>query len=287
MTLRRAHVNGIQLAYEIRGSGPPLVLVMGYRLNSRAWPSEFITALARRFTLVLFDNRGTGMSDKPTSGYALANIAKDVCGLLDFLNVPRAHVLGYSMGGAVAQELACRYPERVHKLVLCATLCGGPRTVYAGPAVTSVMRSLVGLSAHEAAERIATVTYAPAYLAQNRERVDEQMLREIAEPTPLHAADLQFQAFVDFDSSRALPDLRAPTLVLTGDQDRLIPPGNAKILAKLIPDSRLVILPGLAHRALWEATEECASLIEDFLVEAKEKPQADEGKRQEARANAG
>ena len=167
MTMRRALVNGISVAYEVQGSGPPLLLIMGYRLSSRAWPPEFIDALAKRFTLILFDNRGTGLSEKPAFGYALSNIAKDICGLLEHLAIPRAHVLGYSMGGAVAQELACRYPERVQRLVLCATLCGGPRTVYAGPAVIAVMRGLVGLSPHEAARRIATVTYAPAYLEKS------------------------------------------------------------------------------------------------------------------------
>jgi 3-oxoadipate enol-lactonase len=270
MTMRRALVNGISVAYEVQGSGPPLLLIMGYRLNSRAWPPDFVEALAKRFTLILFDNRGTGLSEKPTSGYALSNIAKDICDLLDHLKIPRTHVLGYSMGGAVAQELACRQPERVQRLVLCATLCGGPRTVYAGPAVIAVMRGLVGLSPHEAARRIATVTYAPAYLEKSSERVEQQMLREIADPTPLHAADLQFQAFVDFDSSDALAGIRAPTLVMTGDEDRLIPSHNSKLLAELIPNARLVILPGLAHRAIWEATEECALLIADFLDEARE-----------------
>ena len=284
MTMRRALVNGINLAYEVFGSGPPLLLIMGYRLNSRAWPPDFIDALAERFTLIIFDNRGTGQSDKPSSGYALSNLAKDICGLLDHLEIERSHVLGYSMGGAVAQELACRYPERVQKLVLCATLPGGQRSVYAGPAVVTVMRELVGLTPQEAARRIAIVTYAPSYLKENRERVERQMHREIADPTPLHAADLQFQAFVDFDASDALAGVRAPTLVMTGDQDRLIPPHNSRLLAELIPNARLVILPGLAHRALWEATEACASLVANFLDDAGERQ--DEGLR-EARANAG
>ena len=76
--MRHAEVNGIKIAFDIRGSGPPLVLIMGYRLNSRAWPLDFIEALAERFTVVLFDNRGTGLSDKPTFGYELSNMAKDV-----------------------------------------------------------------------------------------------------------------------------------------------------------------------------------------------------------------
>ena len=134
MTMQYADVNGIKIAYGVRGSGPPLVLIMGYRLSSLAWPLDFIEALAERFTVVLFDNRGTGTSDKPTFGYEISNMAKDVGGLLDHLEIARANVLGYSMGGAIAQEFVRQFPDRVLGLVLCATMCGGPRAVYASTA---------------------------------------------------------------------------------------------------------------------------------------------------------
>jgi 3-oxoadipate enol-lactonase len=270
MTMRRAFANGITIAYDVLGSGPPLVLIMGYRLSSSAWPADFTAALAERRTLILFDNRGTGLSDKPTSGYALSNLAKDVCGLLDHLSIACADVLGYSMGGAVAQELVCRHQDRVRSLVLCATLCGGPRTVYAEPAVIEVMRNLEGMDPAEAARRISTVTYAPAYLDANRDAVERQMLREIAYPTPLHAADLQFQAFVDFDSSEALASVRSPTLVMTGDRDELIPPRNSEILAELIPNAQLAILRGCGHRAMWESTSQCVALVGNFLEQAQD-----------------
>src|SRR4030088_1910065 len=117
--MRHPEVNGIKIASAIRGSGPPLVLIMGYRLNSRAWPLDFIEALAERFTVVLFDNRGTGTSDKPTSGYEISNMARDVRALLDHLEIARANVLGYSMGGAIAQEFVRQFPDRVLGLVLC------------------------------------------------------------------------------------------------------------------------------------------------------------------------
>jgi len=97
MTMRHADVNGIRIAFGVLGSGPPLVLIMGYRLSSLAWPLDFIEALAERFTVVLFDNRGTGQSDKPTFGYEIPNMAKDVSGLLDHLEIVRANILGYSM----------------------------------------------------------------------------------------------------------------------------------------------------------------------------------------------
>ena len=112
MTMQYADVDGIKIAYGVHGSGPPLVLIMGYRLSSLAWPLAFIEALAQRFTVVLFDNRGTGASDKPTFGYEISNMARDVGGLLDHLKIARANVLGYSMGGAVAQEFIRQFARR-------------------------------------------------------------------------------------------------------------------------------------------------------------------------------
>ena len=210
MTMQYADVNGIKIAYGVRGSGPPLVLIMGYRLSSLAWPLDFIEALAERFTVVLFDNRGTGTSDKPTFGYEISNMAKDVGGLLDHLEIARANVLGYSMGGAIAQEFVRQFPDRVLGLVLCATMCGGPRAVYAPPSVVRVMRELDGLKPEEIARRIWEVTYSPGYLENHRELAEDQMRREIAAPTPLHAADLQFQAFAEFDCSKGASEHQSP-----------------------------------------------------------------------------
>jgi pimeloyl-ACP methyl ester carboxylesterase len=266
MSMRHADSNGIKIAYGVRGSGPALVLIMGYRLSSLAWPLDFIEALTARFTVVIFDNRGTGASDKPTIGYEISNMAKDVRGLMDHLEIERASVLGYSMGGAIAQELVQQFPDRISGLVLCATTCGGPRAIYASPSVVRVMRELDGLEPEEIARQIWRVTYSPGYLENHRERAEDQMRREIAAPTPLHAADLQFQAFAEFDCSKALPNIQVPTLVLTGDLDQLISPQNSKFIAGLIPGARLIVIPGCGHRVMWEATEECIGFVTEFLA---------------------
>lgn len=265
-TARLAKVNGIDIAYRMQGEGPPLVLVMGYRLNSTAWPARLIEQLARQYTVITLDNRGTGRSDKPIEGYAIANMARDVRGLLDELGLAQVHMLGYSMGGAIAQEFVRQFPDRIKGLILCATMAGGPSATYAEASVVRVMRDLDGLTAEQAARRIWTVTYAPDYLAQHQKLAEEQMQREIAQPTPLHAADLQFQAFAEFDGFRALSDIRKPTLVLTGDLDRLISPRNSLRMAGLIPDAKLIVIPGGGHRVLWEATDECVAHIAGFLV---------------------
>jgi len=270
MTMQHAEANGIKIAYGVRGSGPPLILIMGYRLSSLAWPLAFIEALAERFTVVLFDNRGTGISDKPTSGYEISNMARDVAGLLDHLKIARTHVLGYSMGGAIAQEFIRQFPDRVLGLVLCATTCGGPRAVYAPPSVVRVMRELDGLKPEEIARRIWEVTYSPGYLRNHRNLAEDQMRREIAAPTPLHAADLQFQAFAEFDCSKALPNIKAPTLVLTGDLDRLVSPQNSKFIASHIPGANLIVIPRCGHRMMWEATDECIGFVTEFLTGVSE-----------------
>jgi len=265
MTAHFAGVNGVNIAYSVQGKGPPLVLVMGYRLNSSAWPATFIAQLARRFTVITLDNRGTGLSDKPVTGYAIANMARDVHGLLDELGFAQVHMLGYSMGGAIAQELVRQFPDRVKGLILCATMAGGPSATYAEPPVVRVMRDLDGLTPEQAARRIWSVTYAPGYLDKHRALAEEQMRREIALPTPLHAADLQFQAFAEFDGSQQLASIKQPALVLTGDLDRLISPQNSLKIAKLIPGARLILVPGCGHRVMWEATDECVAHIVGFL----------------------
>jgi pimeloyl-ACP methyl ester carboxylesterase len=269
MTARLAKLNGVNIAYRIQGDGPPLVLIMGYRLNLTAWPALFIEQLARQFTVITLDNRGTGLSDKPVDGYAIANMARDVRGLLDNLGIEKADMLGYSMGGAIAQEFVRQFPERVSRLILCATLAGGPSARYANWRVVRVMRDLDGLSPEQAARRIWKVTYSPGYLERHRDHAEQQMLREIALPTPLHAADLQFQAFAEFDGSKALSDIRCPTLILTGDLDELIMPQNSRIMADRIPNAKLVIVSGCGHRVLWEATPTCIELIAEFLTSTR------------------
>jgi len=265
MEPRFARVNGVSIAYRVQGEGPPLVLIMGYRLSSAAWPKNFVEQLARHFTVITFDNRGTGLSDKPVQGYAIANMARDVCGLLDELDLPQVHMLGYSMGGAIAQAFVRQFPERVSSLILCASMCGGPRATFAKAPVVRIMRDLDGLSPEQVARQIWKVTYSPEYLARHQALAEDQMRREIALPTPLHAADLQFQAFAEFDGSVALAQISCPTLVLTGDLDELIPPQNALMMARLIPGARLVVIPGRGHRVLWESTEACIDFILRFL----------------------
>ena len=260
--------NGVSLHYEMMGSGPPLCLIMGYRLNSAAWPEIFLGSLARRLKVVIFDNRGTGRSEKPADGYSIENMARDAVGLLDALAIPRAHVLGYSMGGAIAQKIAINDKARVDRLVLFATFCGGIFGTLADPWVLRRMRDVGGLTPEQVARQIFPVTYSPRYLEENLAAAEAQMRREIVYPTPPEIARKQFEGIADYSSFAQLGEIAAETLVITGTEDILVPPNNSRTLHRRIPNSKLCMIPDLAHRAMWEEPEETADIITEFLLAA-------------------
>jgi pimeloyl-ACP methyl ester carboxylesterase len=256
----------VSLYYDVVGNGPALCLINGYRLSSAAWPAAFIARLSARCSVISFDNRGTGRSEKPATGYEFGDMAADVIKLLDSLGLRRVHLFGFSMGGAIAQEIAIRYGDRIDRLVLFSTFCGG---IWAEPASYAVFKRLLAAenqSPEEAARQAWPVTYSPEYLAANADAVEQQMRRELEHPTPMFVAQRQMEALRKFDRYRDLPRIRAHTLVATGTQDVLVKPRNSEILASRIPNARLEPLADLGHRAIWEAPEEMADLIGDFLT---------------------
>lgn len=260
--------NGIPIHYEIHGrSGPPLLMIIGYRLSARAWPERFIERLAERYTVITFDNRGTGLSGKPDHGYQTSSLAHDAAGLLDALGIRQAAVLGYSLGGTIAQEFACMFPRRVERLVLCGTWCGRSHSVFAPPEVVRLLKNPDGLPPAEAGRLIWPVTYAPDYLAEKRHEAEAQLQREIVYPTPDHAAKRQLEGAAFFDTYYRLPGVRVPALVMTGARDVLIPSKNSIIIAARLPDVRLHLFEGRGHRVFWEAPEQTAQMIADFLAE--------------------
>ena len=206
---------------------------MGYRLSSAAWPAKFVETLAKKFTVITFDNRGTGQSDKPVTGYALANMARDVGGLLDEIGIENTYVVGYSMGGAIAQEFARQFPDRVAGLILCATMCGGPRATYAEASVVRVMRDLDGLSRSRSRDgfgRSPTRRTISGTEPANQPRIRcgaRSRCRRRCMPLICN-----FRHSPNSTARHALSQIKCPTLVLTGDLDKLIPPQNSRILAQ-------------------------------------------------------
>ena len=260
-----ARVHDIQMNYEVNGEGFPLVMIMGLGGSLDWWEPGMIQVLSRNFKTITFDNRGAGRTEVSDKEYTIKLFADDTAGLMDALGIPRAHVLGISMGGMIAQELALNYPEKVEKLVLCSTECGGERTVPPSEGTLNLlMRSGGAPSAEEAAKMVVPLCFTDEFVVRNPGIIGSFLERVLRAPTSSEVFLRQTGAIMSFSTFDRLPGIKAPTLVLAGKRDILIPAENGSILAKAIPGARLVILENSAH-ALTEDAEEATKAIAEFL----------------------
>jgi pimeloyl-ACP methyl ester carboxylesterase len=270
--------DGITTFYEQHGDGgAPLLCIMGLGCDHSLW--EFQTpALARAHRVVVFDNRGVGRSSKPRGPYTVSLLADDAAALLDHLRIERAHVLGLSMGGMIAQRLALAHPSRVGALVLAATYArpdAGDADITrdgaaAGVPFTAMMRGDFDLSAIDLKQVfrfMMSLVLSPEYLAAHKPWLRALYDRMLATGASMEGFAAQVAAVFHHDASAALPSLRAPTLILTGDADRLVAPRHSDELARLIPHAKLVRIAGGTHGFNIEMPDRFNKEVLDFLVE--------------------
>ena len=200
--------------------------------------------LSRHYRTIVFDNRGVGKSDVPTGPYSLAQMADDTAAVLDAAQVDRAHVFGISMGGMIAQEFALAYPNRVRSLILGCTACGGKNAIPATENVLQIVMARATMTPEEGAQAMVPFIYDAA---TPRERIEEDLaIRRRTYPAAAGYLG-QVHAILAWTSLDRLKDVHAPTLILHGESDELVPPENARILEKQIGGSRLVMLPNASH----------------------------------------
>jgi 3-oxoadipate enol-lactonase len=250
----------VAIAWEEHGSGPPLLLVMGLGYGRWGW-EPILGALAERYRVLAFDNRGYGESDVPQGPYTAADMAADACAVLDAARVERAHVLGASLGGAIAQELALRHRERVDRLVLVATM-SGVSNMHPLPAPTlQLMAEAPTLDPAVALRCFVENALAPEPEPELVERIVE--LRTANPPDPAGWA-AQVGIWASFDVWDELPGLAVPTLVVQGEGDVVVDPRNAPLLAERIPGAELRLVPG-GHLFFWNRPAAFVSLLREFL----------------------
>jgi len=260
-------VGDISIYYESRGEGEALVLVIGYGGNSEQWFRQ-IPSLSREYRVVVLDNRGTGRSDKPDIPYTMDMMASDIVGLLDATGIDTAHIYGVSMGGMIAQEFALRHPERVGSLVLGCTTCGIDQGVTPDAEALTLlfdMERMKQLTPEEGARQSLPFMFSQEFIDNSPDIVEQFIAMVVAYVTPLRSYMRQAEAIMGHDTYDRLPQIKAPTLVISGDADRMIPPENSRLLASRIPNSELVILKNKGHGFFVEATEEASRAILDFL----------------------
>jgi pimeloyl-ACP methyl ester carboxylesterase len=261
----KVRVNGIQIYYEVHGEGFPLVMVQGLGANLDQWDPRMVRELSKRFMTVMFDNRGAGRTDVSDRKYTMRLFADDTAGLMDSLGISRAHVLGISMGGMIAQELVLNYPQKVEKLVLCSTNCGGVDSIRASNDVIGMlMVDRSTLSQKEMAKMVIPIILTEDFAKKNPDQVELILQRGLKAPISDEAYKRQLSAISGFSTHDRLSQIKAPTLILVGKKDVLVPPGNGSILAEAIPNAELVYLESSAH-TLTEDMDEVINSVTGFL----------------------
>lgn len=246
--------NGIKIYYEIHGQGDPLVLIMGLRRNAEWWYLQ-IPKLSRYFQVVVFDNRGAGRSDKPEIPYTIRLFADDTADLMAGLGIEKAHILGVSMGGYIAQELAINYPERVRGLILGCTSPGGTRAVMMSSERLAKFTAIQGLSPREILQKDMDIYFSEPFVEANPEIINEFIEISLRYYQPFEAFQRQFAACLAHDTADRLQAISHPTLILSGDDDPLVPPENSRILKDLIPQAELCFFPNGRHCFFIEEAE--------------------------------
>ncbi len=251
--------------WDSAGGGPPVLLITGLGLSGGAW-WRTVPVLERRFRVITFDSRGVGRSKSSTYAYTTEAMADDAVSVLDAAGVERAHVYGFSLGGMVAQQLALRYPERVRALVLGATHPGGPRAFAPDDEAVAFFRRRPELPHEEAAWASVPYNYGPVCRRRHGGRIAQDIARRLAQSFPTEAYRAQLYAAGLHNCLGRLERIVAPTLIVHGRHDRIIPVANAELLAERVPAAELRILDDAGH--LYPTEEpEVDEVISLFLAE--------------------
>jgi pimeloyl-ACP methyl ester carboxylesterase len=258
----------MQIDYERSGSGPPLLLIMGMSGSRLTWGEPFLDQLRPDFDTIVYNHRGVGASTRVEEPFTIGDLAEDAAALLDALELESADVMGISMGGMVAQELALAHPERLRSLVLGCTYSGGPGSSRTSGEVWQGIADAMASGDRERAVRTAWEANVSATFAQDDDAYARFNANARQMPVAVAVIMAQAQAILGHDTSGRLAQLSVPTLVVHGTEDQMVPVSNAHMIAGLIPGSRLEILEGVGHLFFWEQPEHSAALVREHTAAA-------------------
>lgn len=252
---------GTKIYWDEQGRGEPVLLIMGLGYPSCLWHRSR-SVLAQHFRTVAFDNRGVGLSDVPPGPYSIATMASDAAAVLDAADVSSAHIFGISMGGMVAQEFALQYPARTRSLILGCTSPGGPLALRAERKVADILMAR-GMTLEQAREAMLPYIYDAA---TPQEKIGEDTsLRRRWLPS-LEGYMAQLQGILAWEGYSRIAQIAAPTLVIHGKYDALVPPSNGELIARLIPGAKLVLIEHASHLFLTDQTQIANDEILEFLL---------------------
>ncbi|MFZ4520556.1 MAG: alpha/beta fold hydrolase [Bacteroidales bacterium] len=263
METKFVEITNAKIAYTVYGSGEPLVMCTGFATNMDLWSTAVIGQLQQKYRVIVFDYRGMGYSTNSAASVTMQSLADDLDEFLTTLGIGRAHILGWSMGGYVAQMFAINHPEKVNKLVLYATNCGDTVTLDPAPETIAI------LSDPSSTPMAMLGTLFPdSWLATHPE--PWKFLPEAREPSNFDAIGMQYMAVQQWltpggGSAGLLDKLTMPVLVICGDQDKVVPAANADLLSAAISHCTVIIEPGCGHGFMYQLPEIFANHVLSFL----------------------
>ncbi len=264
--IKTVQVGDIEMAYKVMGQGEPLVMIIGGNGAMDWWPPEFLANLSSKYKVIVFDNRGMGYTTASPANFSISQFANDTAGLMDAIGIKQANILGISMGGFVAQELAIDHPEKVKRLILLATYCGGPQATAINPEAARKIPDLSNLSnlSRQDIKNFSEVMYPQKWLAENPDFYNRSLwVKETSLPENLKR---QLVAIYQWPGSYdRLDRVKAPTLIVAGMDDLIVPPENSLILANRINGSWLVRLENAGHGLVIQYPDKLVRIVTDFI----------------------
>ncbi|MFX1589204.1 MAG: alpha/beta fold hydrolase [Promethearchaeota archaeon] len=267
--LPKVQVNDINIFYKIHGEGIPFILIRGLSSSLDSWPPYSIEQFSKFFKTILFDNRGAGRSDMPDGNYSTKMMVDDTVGLMDALGINKVYLLGFSMGGCIAQEIVLNYPNRITKLILTSTWSGPSHGI-----VTPIpeenpfpkMLPLMKEGNYEKMARILTSSLFPEdYKKKNPHIIEKVVKNYMAHPPTPKGFEGQSAYIETFETYDRLSEIKIPTLILHGTEDRILPVENAKILAEKIPSAELILFENAGHGLIIQEYKLWTQKVIEFL----------------------
>nr|UXE46208.1 3-oxoadipate enol-lactonase 2 [uncultured bacterium] len=262
--MERAQINGVELAYELLGSGTPIVMIHGAQ-GDQSMFSAMAKDFAGQYQVLTFDQRGSGLSEKPDMPYSMAMFADDTAALMDHVSISSAHIIGVSMGGMIAQEFVLRHPKKVRSLVLGCTTPGGSHAIRASGSALSSAYSTQPMTAEERGKALAEAAFTKGYLAQHPEIIATMIESRRNRPIDSIGFAHRMKAAGEHNTYDRLPEIHCPTLVITGKDDALISWENSRVLAERIKGADQVILEPAGHCFWLEQPEKSRTAIASFI----------------------
>lgn len=261
---KKVHVGDIDIAYKTFGKGDPILLINGYSFTMDSWDPTLLETLASNHTVIIFNNRGIGNTTSGTKQFSIEQLANDTAGLLEALNIRKADVLGWSMGGAVAQELAFNHPDKVGKLIIYASFCSAEESVLPSQEVINVLTNGTG-TAEDRIERFLPLSFPeewrnenPNYLEEDIPKTTEIILNE--------TLDQHIEGLLNWTGvCNKLKNITQPTLVIVGTDDVLTLPVNSLQITEQIPGAWLVQIRGAGHGLMYQYPEQFSNIVKTFL----------------------